>query len=107
MILIYSILDSNGNLPINITTDRNIKKLINKLEKPRRTKRKTNELGIDKFSFLKGLGFIPPKPPKSLGFLQKMGKFVFNFHDRFVEIDPIVGSFRRYKQKADYPSNPL
>jgi hypothetical protein len=56
---------------------------------------------------MKNLEFMPPKPPKTLGFIQKMGKFIINFHDRFLEIDPIIGSFRRYKLQSDYPSNPV
>ncbi len=99
-------MDSNGNPAISLTTDRNIRKLINKLDKPKKLKRlKTNEFDAQKYTFLKTLEFTPPKPPKVLGRVEKMGKFVFNFHDRFIEVDPVIGSFRRYKLKSDYPTN--
>ncbi len=92
-----------------MTTDRNIRKLINKFDKPKiKLKReKTKDFELDKYSFLANFEFMPPRPPKTLGFVQKMGKFVINFHDRFIEVDPVIGAFRRYKLKSDYPSNPV
>ena len=91
-----------------MTTDRNIKKLINKLDKPKRNKKdKLDNVDLAKYSFLKTLEFTPPRPAKTLGFVEKMGKFVINFHNRFIEVDPLVGAFRRYKTKGDYPSNPV
>ena len=78
------------------------------MDKPKRIKRlKTNENDFGKYSFLKSLEFTPPKTPKIIGHIEKMGKFVFNFHDRFIEVDPVIGCFRRYKLKSDYPSNPV
>jgi hypothetical protein len=56
---------------------------------------------------LSNFEFIPPRPPKTFGFLEKMGSLIFNYHHRFIEINPISGAFRRYKTRADYPSNPV
>jgi len=39
--------------------------------------------------------------------MDKMGRFIINFHRRYVEVDPIAGTFRRYKTKEDYPLNPV
>lgn len=101
-------------MPVTLTTDRNIKKLISKYDKPKKTadKKKTKsqleELKeMEKYSFLKKLTYRPPKPPKTVGFLEKMGTFVINFNQRYVEIDPIIGSFRRFKTIQDYPNNPM
>lgn len=56
---------------------------------------------------MKKIDYKPPKPPKTVGYVNKMGSFVFNFHKRYLEIDPIVGSFRRFKIFQDYPNNPV
>jgi hypothetical protein len=97
-----------------LTTDRNIKKLISKYDKPKKTadKKKTRSQieeskEMEKFGFLKKLTYRPPKPPKTVGYLEKMGTFVINFNKRYVEIDPIIGSFRRFKTIQDYPNNPV
>jgi hypothetical protein len=110
-ILIFRIADNHGNLAVSVTTDKNIKKLINKFDKPRTkekriTSAKKEELKeSDKYSFLKVLDYTPPKPPKVFGYLEKMGKLVINFNKRYVEVDPIVGSMRRFKSHIDYPMN--
>jgi hypothetical protein len=103
--LYFSIKDSNGNFPIDLTTEKSIKKLINKIINPKKDKSSTqsSEKG---YSFLKQISFHPPKPPKCLGFVEKLGSFLFVYRSRYIEIDPLVGSFRRYKSIYDYPSNP-
>ncbi len=97
-----------------MTTDRNIKKLISKYDKPKKAidKKKTksqieDSKNIEKYSFIKKLSYKPPKPPKTIGYLEKMGTFVINFHKRYIEIDPIIGSFRRFKSIEDYPNKPV
>jgi hypothetical protein len=94
-----------------LTTDRNIKKLISKFDKPKKISEKKRKSmiddSLDKFSFLKKLSYRPPKPPKTVGFIEKMGTFIINFHQRYIEIDPIIGSFRRFKTKEDYPNDPM
>jgi len=69
-------------------------------------KQQVLESDISNYSFLRNLSFIPPKPPKTLGFIQKMGMFVFNFNLRFIEIDAIGGSLKRFKNFKDYPNTP-
>lgn len=94
-------------MAIALTNDKNIKKLINKLDKPKTKKRSKTLEFLEKYNFVKQLEFLPPKPPKAVGYVEKMGKFVFNFHTRYIEIEPTIGCFRRYKQQSEYPSNPL
>ena len=107
--------DSNGNLPVHLTTDKNITKLIGKYDKPRKSedklKKKSPQLKPDdilfqKFGLSKKIPYRPPKPPKAIGYLEKMGTFIFNYNRRFLEVDPIVGSFRRFKNLEDYPNIP-
>ena len=51
--------------------------------------------------------YLPPKPPKTNGYIEKMGKLVLNFHKRYIEIDPVGGLLLRFKTLNDYPSNPM
>ena len=143
-----SIKQENGLMPIDLTTDKNIKRLINKviknkninnniysnfnnihknhndiiqikniksLEQINKKNEKNNKFYISsiddsdykKFPFLKKLKYIPPKPPISFGFVEKMGKFFLNYNHRFIEINPIKGYLKRYENKENYPNNPL
>ncbi len=76
-----------------------------KLKSPKLVKKKTAK--NMQYSFLSNFEFTPPQPPKALGFIEKMGSWIFNFNNRFIEVDPVMGAYRRYKQKSDYPSNPV
>lgn len=49
---------------------------------------------------------IPPKPPKCIGFMEKMGLMIFSFNMRLIELDALEGSLKRYKKKEDYPNKP-
>jgi hypothetical protein len=62
---------------------------------------------MDRFSFLKVLEYVPPRPPKTFGYLEKMGKLVINFNKRYIEVDPIVGSMRRFSRESDYPNHSM
>jgi len=88
--------------------------LISKFDKPKKPidkKKSKSQIeeskDLEKYTFLKKISFRPPKPPKTVGFIEKMGSFVINFNHRYIEIDPIIGSFRRFKIKEDYPNNPM
>ena len=87
--------------------------MINKFDKHiRNSERKDKSVtnitrDIDKFSFLKLLDYTPPRPPKAFGNLEKMGSLIVNFHSRYIEVDPVIGSFRRFASRDDYPTNPL
>jgi hypothetical protein len=103
-----SITDSNHQLPIDVTTDKNIKKIITKFQNLFNLKKKSSVTPLSKkYSFLNNIDFLPPKLPKVVGKLEKMGGLMIFYNERLVEIDPMVGSFRRYKKQEDYPSTPL
>jgi len=99
----FRIKDSNGCMPKKLSSDRNIKKLIKKYFKC-----KNNSLNDEnKYPFLKLLPFIPPKPSKTRGPIQKTSRYFASFKNRFIEVDPIIGSFRRYAAIDQFPNNPL
>ena len=128
---IVSLLSHKANLrlkdddvcePIDLATDKNVKNLLYKLLNPKKrrdskkkaTVKASNTISVnkvennDKFDFIKSLPFIPPKPPKTIGYTDKMGKLFFNYKNRFIEVDPFVGCFRRFVNKDEYNNkNPI
>jgi hypothetical protein len=92
--------------------DKNIKKLISKFDKPKKSNDKKkkcltgDDLAFEKFGLFQRIPYRPPKPPKAVGFLEKMGCFVINYNTRYLEIDPMVGSFRKFNNIEDYPNIP-
>ncbi len=96
--------DSNGFYPIDLTSDVNIKRLIKKCMVCNKGPDKVDI--VEKYPFLKSLSFIPPKPPKTRGFLYKTSRILASFNKRYIEIDPVFGSFRRYLKFENYPHNP-
>jgi hypothetical protein len=86
--------------------------LISKYDKPRRLQDKKRKYinGVDlefqKFNFYKQIPYRPPIPPKAVGFVEKMGNFIINYYSRYIEIDPTIGSLRRFKKLNDYPNDP-
>ena len=126
------ITNDEGKLPIEITNDANIKKLINKIMYPNRINSNNNSSDYNdesdlkvkndnninnnihkkgnynsRFQFLNNLSAIPSLPPKYVGFVYKKGKILPHYNLRYVQLDPIKGLFLRYAQKADYPVKPL
>ena len=127
------ITNDEGKLPIEITNDSNIKKLLNKIMYP--NKNYSNENSIEnndesdlkvkndnyinnnnihkkgnynsRFQFLNNISGIPPQPDKYIGFIYKKGKVLPHYNLRYVQLDPFKGLFLRYAQKADYPAKPL
>ena len=117
--------NDSGKLAIDMTTDKNIKKLVNKvmfsssdnkiIEKSDEWDLKVkhdNNVNIKKnkknhFQFLDLLSNVPEQPPKYIGFVYKKGKILPHFNLRYVEVDPFKGLFLRYEYKSDYPTKPL
>lgn len=58
-----------------------------------------------KFSFLNELNDIPKPLPKVCGIVYKIGRKLPIFRERYVEINPIEGVFKRFKSIKDYPNN--
>jgi ankyrin repeat protein/tRNA A-37 threonylcarbamoyl transferase component Bud32 len=126
------ITNDEGKLPIEITNDSNIKKLLNKIMYPNQVNSNNNSVDINdepdlkvrndnnmniithkkgnynsRFPFLNNLSGIPSQPPKYIGFIYKKGKVLPHYNLRYVQLDPLKGLFLRYAQKADYPTKPL
>ena len=112
--------NNEGLLPIELTTNLNIKKLINKVcnsEFDINNENGINHFNIfngnnvtkfqlSKFKFLQTLSFIPPKPPSYVGFIYKKGKLLSFYNLRYIEIDPVKGFLLRFLIKEDYPFKP-
>ena len=122
--------NDDGKLPIELTNDLNIKKLLNKIMNPSKYNnlyynysdnnresdlKVKNDKNINcstknncsKFLFLNNISDLPIQPPKYIGFLHKKGKILPHYNLRYGLIDPIKGQFVRFAQKSDYPSKPL
>ena len=98
--------DKNDKKPIELTTDNNIKKLLVKsmIKSPNFKNENLNNINLD-ISLYKKNYFTPPKPPKTIGFLEKRGQIIPFYKMIFVEIDPILGHFKKFKGNNNYPNN--
>lgn len=104
--------DMNGKVPIEVCHDSTIKKLLSKLlinscKLSSTSSSQTNSSTFGKdFPFLKNIEFMPPKPPKAIGYVEKIGNLLPIYRMRYLEVDPFVGTIKRYKSVRDYPRNP-
>ena len=118
--------NENGLLPIELTTDINIKKLINKnLNVSSYSEENVNDISINgkikneggiseylnktqliEFKFLKNLSFIPPHPPRFIGYAYKKGRRLSHYNLRYIEINAVKRFFTRFLSKDDYPIKP-
>ena len=121
-----NIKNENGLLPIDLTKDINIKKLINKsLNIFADTENIDNDIYINRkikndggisdcltkaqlieFKFLKNLSFIPPHPPRYIGYAYKKGRRLSHYNLRYIEINAVKNFFTRFFSKDDYPIKP-
>ena len=97
--------NSKNKLPIELTTDENIKKILKKAmlynkddDKNIINKNKEISLYVDNF-------FTPPKPPISIGPIEKRGHFLPIYENIFIEVNPVLGCIKKYKLSKDYPNN--
>lgn len=98
------IVDSNGKKAYELTNDKNIIKLVQRHKKQKNPKH--HGFDLTQFPFMAQITYVPPKPPKLLGHLEKMGFTMFNFSLRLIELDSLSGTLKRYKEIEDYPNNP-
>ena len=104
--------DKNGKVPIEVCHDSTMKKLLSKLlinssKLSSTSSSQTNSSTFGKdFPFLKNIEFMPPKPPKAIGYVEKIGNLLPIYRMRYLEVDPFVGTIKRYKSVRDYPRNP-
>ena len=98
--------DKNNKKPIELTTDNNIKKLLIKsmIKSPNFKNENLYNINLDIFVF-KNNYFTPPKPPKIIGFVEKRGQIIPFYKTIFVEIDPIMGHLKKFKDYNNYPNN--
>ena len=116
------ITNDEGKLAIDLTSDSNIKKLLNKIMNPNKYNELYNNIfdrdepnlkinnykdKNNKFDFLNDITNMPELPSKYVGFLYKKGKFLPHYNLRYALLDPIKGLFFRFAQKSDYPAKPL
>ena len=96
--------DKNRKKPIELTTDNNIRKLLVKsmVKSPNFRHESLKNINVD-ISLYKKNYFTPPKPPKTIGFLEKRGQIIPLYKTIFVEIDPILGHFKKFKGNKYYP----
>ena len=100
-----NIRNSKDKLPIELTKDENIKKILKKAmlynrEDDRTINSKNSELALYVDNF-----FTPPKPPISIGNIEKRGHFLPIYENIFIEVNPIMGCIKKYKFSKDYPDN--
>ena len=105
----------NGLLPKDLTKDRNIIKLINKVMNVQNNfdenldksgNNNANEINsehLEKYSFLKELKILPNFPPRYVGFCYKRGKRFYKYNARYIELNALKNLFLRFKYKEDYP----
>ena len=101
--------NEKGELPIELTSNKYIKKLINKVTKDKNDKENENIKSLENmkhlstFKFLKELDNIPVCPFRYVGYCSKRGKRFSKYNQRFIEINASKNLFLRYKFKEDYP----
>ena len=61
---------------------------------------------IKKYKFLNSLEKLPRRPPFFFGEIEQPGGFFSSNKTKFIEINPINGLLRIYKNFDDYPKNP-
>ena len=88
--------NDEDKLPIDLTNDEKIKKVLKNYMNKKLNKNILEEKN----------NFVPPKPNKTLGFIEKIGQWLPTFKLRLIEIDPSLGYMKRYKSKDDYPLYP-
>ena len=118
--------DDKGVLPIDLTIDINIKKIINKtLNIFSDFEENINDISINRkiksdggieqrltkqqlieFKFLKNLSYIPQNPSRFCGYIYKKGNIFSHYNLRYIEIDAIKKFFLRFFTKDDYPNKP-
>ena len=99
--------NKNNKEAIELTKDENIKKIIKKAMI-------CAPLNYDGYFHLNNATdltlyvdnfFTPPMPPITIGFLEKRGQFLPIYKNIFLEVNPVLGYIKKYKNASDYPEN--
>ena len=98
--------NAQNKLPIDLTTDENIKKILKKaMIYSSKDEDSTIINGETELSIYVDNFFTPPKPPITIGSLEKRGFFFPIYSNIFIEVNPILGCVKKYKSASDYPKN--
>ena len=98
--------DKNNKKPIELANDDIIKKLLVKsmVKSPSFKNEDLKNINLD-ISFYKKSYFTPPKPPITIGVLEKRGQIIPFYKTIFVEVDPILGHLKKFKEYKNFPNN--
>ena len=101
-----NIKDCKDKLPIDLTTDENIKKILKKAM-IYSSKEEVNIpiTGQTELSIYVDNFFTPPKPPITIGHIEKRGQILPKYSHIFIEVNPILNYIKKYKNSSEYPKN--
>ena len=101
-----NIKNSQNKLPIDLTSDENIKKILKKAMIYSLKDDESNLItGETEISIYVDNFFTPPKPPTTIGYIEKRGHILPTYKNIFIEVNPILGCIKKYKNSSDYPKN--
>ena len=96
--------DYNDQLPIELTTDENIKKILKKaMIHILRNDESVLILEENDLSLSIYKSFTPPKPPITIGQIEKRGQIFPIYDSIFIEVNPSVGLIKKYNNSKKYP----
>ena len=95
--------NSKNKLPIELTTDENIIKILKRAMLYSRDDDRNMFSKDAELNQLVGNFYIPPKPPISIGPVEKRGHFLPIYESVFLEVNPSLGCIKKYKVSKDYP----
>ena len=101
-----NIKDSKNKLPIDLTTDENIKKILKKAMIYTSKEDESNLItGETELSMYVDNFFTPPKPPITIGHIEKRGNILPTYSHIFIEVNPTLNCIKKYKNSSEYPKN--
>ena len=99
-----NIKDSKNKLPIDLTTDENIKKILKKAMIYTSKEDESNLItGETELSMYVDNFFTPPKPPITIGHIEKRGNILPTYSHIFIEVNPTLNCIKKYKNSSEYP----
>jgi ankyrin repeat protein len=105
------LLDINGFLPEELTSSKRIMGTFLNIRKKCVENNQIFQLIeskiTKKYSFLEIFRFLPVRPSKATGIVKIMGGLIFNYNKRYIELDPVIGSLRIFKNINYFPHSPM
>ena len=98
--------NSKNKLPIELTTDENIKKILKKAMIYSLKEDESSSITSDtEISIYVDNFFTPPRPPVTIGPIEKRGLILPMYDSLFFEVNPVLGCIKKYKNSKEYPNN--